>query len=821
MTATKQKYLIVGGVAGGATAAARMRRLSEDAEIILFEKGKYISYANCGLPYYIGGVIEERERLFVQTPEAFGKRFNIDVRTESEVIAIDVVAKRVAVRTADGEEYEESFDKLLLSPGASPVVPPLAGIQSEGIFTLRNVSDTDRIKQYITERRVRRAVIVGGGFIGLEMAENLKHAGAEVAVVEMAPQVMGPIDYSMAALVHEHLEQQGVKLYLEQAVESFSRDNEELTVHFKSGINLHADMVLLSIGVRAETRLAESAGLRIGEMRGIWVDEYLQTSVADIYAVGDAIEYPHPITGKPWLNFLAGPANRQARIVADNMVLGNHVKYEGAIGTAIAKVFDLTVASTGLPAKRLKQMQIPYLSATIHNGAHAGYYPGSLQMDIKITFSPADGRLYGAQIVGYDGVDTRINQYALAIKNGATVEDLTRLEHAYAPPFSSAKDPVAISGYVAGNILSGKMQPLYWRELQQAETDNVTLIDVRTPDEYALGTIPGAINIPLDDMRERMSEIPADRPVWLFCGVGLRGYLASNILKANGYKDVRNLIGGLKTYKAATAKLPIPEGFDIKENTNKTTNTTDDSNMKVIKVDACGIQCPGPILKMKQAMDELSAGEHLEIRATDAGFLRDAEAWCRSTGNRFVGKRSEGGIHVVEVEKATAPASETAVLHTGAQNKTFILFSDDLDKTLATFVLANGAAATGKKVSIFFTFWGLNAIKKVHKPKVEKDIFGRMFGWMLPSDSTKLALSKMNMMGIGAKMMRHLMKKKGVDSLESLRQQAIDNGVEFIACQMSMDVMGVKREELLDNVTIGGVASYMERAEQANVNLFI
>ena len=821
MTATKQKYLIVGGVAGGATAAARIRRLSEDAEIILFEKGKYISYANCGLPYYIGGVIEERERLFVQTPEAFGKRFNIDVRTESEVIAIDVVAKRVAVRTADGEEYEESFDKLLLSPGASPVVPPLAGIQSEGIFTLRNVSDTDRIKQYITERGVRRAVIVGGGFIGLEMAENLKHAGAEVAVVEMAPQVMGPIDYSMAALVHEHLEQQGVKLYLEQAVESFSRDNEELTVHFKSGINLHADMVLLSIGVRAETRLAESAGLRIGEMRGIWVDEYLQTSVADIYAVGDAIEYPHPITGKPWLNFLAGPANRQARIVADNMVLGNHVKYEGAIGTAIAKVFDLTVASTGLPAKRLKQMQIPYLSATIHNGAHAGYYPGSLQMDIKITFSPADGRLYGAQIVGYDGVDTRINQYALAIKNGATVEDLTRLEHAYAPPFSSAKDPVAISGYVAGNILSGKMQPLYWRELQQAETDNVTLIDVRTPDEYALGTIPGAINIPLDDMRERMSEIPADRPVWLFCGVGLRGYLASNILKANGYKDVRNLIGGLKTYKAATAKLPIPEGFDIKENTNKTTNTTDDSNMKVIKVDACGIQCPGPILKMKQAMDELSAGEHLEIRATDAGFLRDAEAWCRSTGNRFVGKRSEGGIHVVEVEKATAPASETAVLHTGAQNKTFILFSDDLDKTLATFVLANGAAATGKKVSIFFTFWGLNAIKKVHKPKVEKDIFGRMFGWMLPSDSTKLALSKMNMMGIGAKMMRHLMKKKGVDSLESLRQQAIDNGVEFIACQMSMDVMGVKREELLDNVTIGGVASYMERAEQANVNLFI
>ena len=821
MTATPKKYLIVGGVAGGATAAARMRRLSENIEIVLFEKGKYISYANCGLPYYIGGVIEERDRLFVQTPEAFSQRFNIDVRIESEVTAIDTVAKQVIVRTSKGKEYTESFDKLLLSPGASPVVPPLPGIQSEGIFTLRNVSDTDRIKQYMTEHKVHRAVIVGGGFIGLEMAENLKHTGAEVAVVEMAPQVMGTIDYSMAAHVHEHLEQQGVKLYLEQAVDSFSREGEELTVHFKSGISLQADMVLLSIGVRAETRLAESAGLKIGEMRGIWVDEYLQTSVADIYAVGDAIEYTHPITGKSWLNFLAGPANRQARIVADNMVLGNQVKYEGSIGTSIAKVFNLTVASTGLPAKRLTQMQIPYLSATIHNGSHAGYYPDSKQMDIKITFSPTDGRLYGAQIVGYDGVDKRIDQYALAIKNGATVEDLTRLEHAYAPPFSSAKDPVAISGYVASNILSGKMQPLYWRKLQQAETDKLTLIDVRTPDEYALGTIPGAINIPLDDMRHRMSEIPTDKPVWLFCGVGLRGYLASNILKANGYQEVCNLIGGLKTYNSATAKIQTPEGFRIKENNTSTTNLADSNHMKVIKVDACGIQCPGPILKLKLKMDELSVGEHVEIRSTDAGFPRDAEAWCHSTGNRFISKRSEEGIHIVEIEKITACSVEAAMPKTGTQNKTLILFSDDLDKTLATFVLANGAAATGKKVSIFFTFWGLNAIKKVHKPKVEKDIFGRMFGWMLPSDSNRLALSKMNMMGMGAKMMRYLMKKKGVDSLESLRQQAINNGVEFIACQMSMDVMGVKREELLDNVTIGGVASYMERAEQANVNLFI
>ena len=814
------KYLIVGGVAGGATAAARIRRNTEQAEIILFEKGQYISYANCGLPYYIGGVIEERDRLFVQTPEAFGKRFNIDVRVNSEVTRIEADKKLVHVRTSDGREYTESYDKLLLSPGASPVRPPLPGIDSEGIFTLRTVADTDRIKNYMQAHTVKRAVIVGGGFIGLEMAENLHHAGAQVAVVEMANQVMGPIDFSMASHVHQHLQEKGVQLYLEQAVESFTRENDRLKVHFKSGIQLEADLVLLSIGVRAQTSLAQEAGLKLGEMRGIYVNEYLQTSDEAIYAVGDAIEFPHPITGKPWLNFLAGPANRQARIVADNMVFGNIEVYEGSIGTSIAKVFDLTVASTGLPAKRLKQMEIPYLSATIHSGSHAGYYPGALQMDIKITFSPTDGRLYGAQIVGYDGVDKRIDQYALAIKNGATVEQLTRLEHAYAPPFSSAKDPVAVSGYVAGNILSGKMTPLYWRELKQADLSKVTLVDVRTTDEASLGSIPGAVNIPLDDLRERMNEIPKDRPAYLFCGVGLRGYLASNILKGHGYKDVRNLIGGLKTYEAATKPVLLP----IEEN-NETDACTCPaptlSTTEIIRVDACGIQCPGPILKLKKSMESLQPGQRLEVSSTDAGFPRDAEAWCHTTGNQFVEKRSEGGKYVVLIEKGTPCSIEASKATFEEKGKTFILFSDDLDKTLATFVLANGAAATGKKVSIFFTFWGLNAIKKVNKPKVKKDIWGKMFGWMLPSDSTKLALSQMNMMGIGAKMMRFLMQKKGVDSLESLRQQVIDNGVEFIACQMSMDVMGVKREELLDEVTVGGVATYMDRAEQANVNLFI
>lgn len=816
------KHVIVGGVAGGATAAARIRRNTEKDQIILLEKGDYISYANCGLPYYIGGVIEDRNRLFVQTPKAFGRRFNIDVRVRSEVTAVNPEEKTVTVRNADGSTYTESYNRLLLSPGASPVVPPLSGIDSEGIFTLRNVADTDRIKNYMQSHAIKRAVIVGGGFIGLEMAENLHHAGAEVSVVEMADQVMAPIDYSMAAIVHEHLQEKGVKLYLGQAVSGFEKKGDSLTVNFKSGISVEADLVLLSIGVRAETRLASEAGLELGEMRGIKVNEFLQTSNSDIYAVGDAIEYPHPLTGKPWPNFLAGPANRQARIVADNMVFGNSVRYEGSIGTSIAKVFDLTVAATGLPAKRLKQFGMPYLSATIHPGSHAGYYPGSLPLDIKITFSPADGRLYGAQIVGYEGVDKRIDEYALVIKHKGTVYDLMALEHAYAPPFSSAKDPVAVSGYVAGNILSGKMKPLYWRELKQTDPDSIFLIDVRTADEFALGSIKGAVNIPLDDLRSRLGEIPHNKPICLFCGVGLRGYLASNILRENGFTDVRNLIGGLRTYKVAVKPVETPTSDSPSANRQpqaslpaKTASAT-----KTLKVDACGIQCPGPIMKLRKSMEQLADGEQLEITATDKAFPRDAEAWCRTTGNRFIGTGSKKGVYKVIVEKSS-PAPQAAASVPAEQGKTFIVFSDDLDKVLATFVLANGAAATGQKVTMFFTFWGLNAIKKERKPKVEKDIFGRMFGMMLPSSSRKLKLSKMHMAGIGSRMMRHIMRKKGIDSLETLRQQAIDNGVEFIACQMSMDVMGVSKEELLDNVTIGGVATYMERAVKADVNLFI
>ena len=817
------KYIIVGGVAGGATAAARIRRNTEEAEIILIEKGAYISYANCGLPYYIGGVIAEREKLFVQTSEVFGRRFNMDVRVNSEVIAIHPDKQEVEVRCADGRTYTESYDKLLLSPGASPVRPPFPGIDLPGIFTLRNVNDTDAIKSYVDHNDVRRAVIIGGGFIGLEMAENLHHRGAEVAVVEMANQVMAPIDFSMASLVHQHLLDNGVRLYLEQAVDSFEQTTGGINVVFKSGQKVEADLVLLSIGVRPNTQLAQEAGLTIGKARGLYVNEYLQTSDEHIYAVGDVIEYPHPITGEPWLNYLAGPANRQARIVADNMVFGNTETYEGAIGTAIAKVFDQTVATTGLPAKRLKQLGIDYLTATVHMASHAGYYPDAYQMSIKITFSPADGRLYGAQIVGLDGVDKRIDEFAMAIKNQKTVYDLTRLEHAYAPPFASAKDPVAVSGYVAGNILQGKMNPLYWRELRDADLSKVTLVDVRTADEFSLGSMKGSINIPLDDIRDRLYEIPRNKPVYLYCGIGLRGYLASNILIGQGYTGVYNLIGGGKTYQAAVKPLPKPAPFTEKAASKAKVETKTEpvaTPYNTVRLDACGISCPGPIMKLKKGIESIADGERLEVVATDPGFVRDAQSWCNSTGHRYVSQQSASGKYSVVIEKASARPAAT-VITADNKGKTLIMFSDDLDKVLATFVLANGAAATGQKVTIFFTFWGLNALKKIHKPKVKKDIFGRMFGMMLPAHSGKLGLSKMNMFGMGARMMRYIMNRKKIESLETLREQALANGVEFIACQMSMDVMGIAKEELLDEVTVGGVATYMDRAEQANVNLFI
>lgn len=822
------KIVIIGGVAGGATSAARLRRLDEKSEILILERGEYISYANCGLPYYIGGEIKEREKLFVQTPESFGKRFGLEVRVLSEAIGIDAAGKKVTIKNLrTGEVYEERYDKLVLSPGAEPVKPPLPGIQQEGIFTLRNVPDTDRIKKYISDKAPRHAVVVGAGFIGLEMAENLHNLGLKVTIVEMAEQVMTPLDYSMAALVHQHLKTKNVELLLNTAVASFSNRNNRLLITLNTTRAIETDLVVLSIGVRPDSRLAREAGLEIGSTQGIVVNEYLQTSNPDIYAVGDVIEFPNPIIGKRMITYLAGPANKQGRIAADNIVRGNLKKYKGSINTAIAKVFDVTVASTGLSGKALDQHQVAHVDSITHGSSHAGYYPGAQPMSIKISFAPTDGRLLGAQVVGYAGVDKRIDLFAEAIRTGSTVHDLAEIEHAYAPPFASAKDPVNIAGMVAENILDGTIRNIWWREIVEAAADELFLLDIRTPDEFSMGTIEGAVNIPLDQLRDHLAELPVHKKIVVFCGIGLRGHVACRILMQHGFSEVFNLAGGLKTYETANQKQSNEDVFanDYIGLDDNIYQGSDKSIPKVqiaavVQVDACGLQCPGPILKLKKEVDKLAEGEQLTITASDPGFRKDVQSWAKMTGNSLLDLQQQGAQITATIQKALSNSAPSGV-QAGGNGTTLICFSDDLDKALATFVIANGAAASGKKVSIFFTFWGLNVIKRVQKPEVRKDFFGKMFGWMLPSSSLNLGLSKMNYLGKGGWMMRMIMRKRGVDSLEGMIVSAQEAGVEFIACQMSMDVMGIQPQELIEGVQIGGVANYLEKTESSGLNLFV
>jgi NADPH-dependent 2,4-dienoyl-CoA reductase/sulfur reductase-like enzyme/rhodanese-related sulfurtransferase len=554
------KYIIVGAVAGGASTAARLRRMDEHAEIIVFEKGEYISYANCGLPYYIGDVIKDRNKLFVQTASAFNKRFNIDVRVMTEVIAINPDKKTITAKNrTTGDVYEESYDKLALSPGAEPIRPPLPGIANEGIFTLRNVNDTDFIKAYVQQKTIKKAVVIGGGFIGLEMAENFHGLGLHVTIIEMGNQILGPVDFPIAAIVQQHIRSKGVELRLNSAVTSFSKEDGQLRVRLKSGDTLDADIVILSIGVRPDTRLASAAGLKLGAAKGIWVNEYLQTSDPDIYAVGDAIEFENPITHQSMITYLAGPANKQGRICADNIVLGNVRKYHGAINTAIVKVFDMTVATAGTASKRLTAANIKHIVSTTHYGSHAGYYPGAQQMSIQIAFSPDNGRLLSAQIAGFDGVDKRIDVLSFIIKRKSNINEMAEFEHAYAPPYSSAKDPINMAGFVAENILLERLQVFYWNEMDKIKEDDL-LIDVRREDEYEAGKINKAINIPVDEIRNRLIEIPKDKHIYIYCEAGLRGYLAQRILKQNGYNNVSNLSGGYYLWKPCVAESGLATG---------------------------------------------------------------------------------------------------------------------------------------------------------------------------------------------------------------------------------------------------------------------
>lgn len=543
-----KKVLIVGGVAGGATAAARLRRLDEHAKIILFERGDHISFANCGLPYYIGNVIEDREELFLQTPESFRTRYNVDVRTGSEVIRIDRESKTVFVRDKTENIYRESYDYLILSPGAEPVIPPVEGVKAEAVFTLRNIEDTFRIKDYINSRKPGSAVVAGAGYIGLEMAENLHALGLKVSVIELSDHVIQPLDPDMAAEVHRHMTRKGVNLFLSRAVTAIRFDGGSYDVLMDNGKSLKTDMVILAVGVRPESSLARDAGLELGIRGCIVTDNRMRTSDPFIYAVGDAVETADIVSGKKVYVPLASPANRQARIAADN-IAGIASTYDGTLGTSILKVFDMTVAMTGNNERVLKQSGVEYEKSFTYSASNAGYYPGAAFMTIKLLFRKNNGKILGAQITGSKGVDKRIDVLATAIKAGMTVHDLARLELSYAPPYGSAKDPVNTAGYVASNILDGIVKVFHWHDIDFLDPDKVTILDVRTQEEYRRGTLKGAVNIPLDDLRNRLSELDKSKPVYVFCQVGFRGYVAARILSQNGFRDVYNLSGGYRLFR--------------------------------------------------------------------------------------------------------------------------------------------------------------------------------------------------------------------------------------------------------------------------------
>ncbi len=825
-----KKVLIVGGVAGGASTAARLRRLDENVEIILFERSPYISFANCGLPYYIGGTIKERESLLVQTPEAMKARFNIDIRVENEVIDINPTQKTVTVLDIKtSTKYEESYDELVLSPGSTPIKPPIPGIESSNIFSLWNIPDTDRIKHFVTEHNVKTATVVGGGFIGIEMVENLHELGIEVNLVEMLDQVMAPLDYEMAQIVHSHLSTQGVHLYLKNGVKEFKYEQGVTHVKLQDETSLASDMVILSIGISPNGELAKSAGLTTNARGGIVVDEYLRTSDPNIYALGDVIEVVDYMTKDKTMVPLAGPANKQGRIVANN-ICKRQSTYEGSQGTSVAKIFDLTVANTGLNEKALNKMGKvygkDYFVTIIQPKSHAGYYPGAFPMTLKVIFDTS-GKVLGAQNIGVEGIEKRIDVIATSLRFDGTIYDLQRLELAYAPPYSSAKDPVNMAGFAAENILKKDQEVVLWRDIDTFDKETTLIVDVREDIEVELGKIDGAVHIPVNDLRDRIDELPKDKTIVIYCAVGIRGYIATRILKQHGL-DAKNLIGGYNLYKYFQKDYTHPNCIieDKKhvlseDGTPETAiNFVPSSNLaSAIVLDACGLQCPGPIMKVNQKVKEVNDGDIIKVSATDSGFPVDAQAWCKKTGNSFIKTVKEDKAYVVYIQKGSSQiqAKETKALNAS----TMVVFSGDLDKAIASMIIANGAAAMGKDVTLFFTFWGLNILRKPEKQKVSKGLIEKMFGMMMPRGVHKLKLSKMNMGGLGTKMMHGVMKAKNVNTVEDLIQSAMDAGVKFVACTMSMDIMGITKEELLDGVEYGGVAAYLGAAEDSNHNLFI
>ena len=809
-----KKVLIVGGVAGGASTATRLRRLDENLEIVIFEKGEYVSFANCGLPYYIGDIIQNRESLLVQTPESLKARFNLDVRVNSEVVGVNGKDKKVKVKTKNGEEYEEIFDFLVLAPGVKPIFPAIKGIENKKIFTLRNINDMDKIKAEIKNYNVKKATVIGGGYVGIETAENLKHLGIDTTLIEAAPHILAPFDSEISNILEYELINNGINLLTSEKVIEFQEDKDEVIIKLESGKSVAADMVILSIGVNPDTKFLQNSGINLGERGHILVNEKLETNIDGIYALGDSIIVKNYITNQDVAIPLAGPANRQGRIVAGNIV-GRNEKYKGSLGTAIIKIFELTGASTGLNERSLKQLNIPYEKVYLHPNNHATYYPGATAISIKALYNKENRQILGAQAVGISGVDKFIDVIAISIKFKATIDDLTELELAYAPPFLSAKSPANMLGFIGQNIEDNLLEQVFMKDLENYNEKETIILDVREKLELISGKLNASINIPLSELRKRYTELPKDKEIWTYCAVGLRGYIASRFLTQKGYK-VKNLAGGIKIEEKELIKTQ-EETFSNKENSDYNVDKEDEY------LDLSGLSCPGPLVKIKEKIDKLQGSEKLKLKVSDPGFYNDIQAWSKVTKNSLLSLDKKDGLTYATLQKGQASKvvvkEQENVIIEDNSNMTMVVFSGDLDKAIAAFIIANGALTMGKKVTLFFTFWGLSILKK--KNLAKKSFIEKMFAMMLPKNSQDLPVSKMNFFGIGAKMIRSVMKKKNIMSLEELMKKAKDLGVNITACTMSMDVMGISKEELIDGINYGGVGQYLGEAEKSNNNLFI
>jgi NADPH-dependent 2,4-dienoyl-CoA reductase/sulfur reductase-like enzyme/peroxiredoxin family protein/rhodanese-related sulfurtransferase/TusA-related sulfurtransferase len=811
------KIIIVGGVAGGASAAARARRLDEHADIVLLERGEYISFANCGLPYHVGKVIPEREQLLVMTPEKFRARTAIDARVRHEATAIDRQGKTVSVKDLrTGEEKQESYDKLILATGSRPIQPRLPGSDDPDVLPLWTIPDMDRITAKI-DAGAKRALVIGGGFIGLEVAENLVERGLHVTLVEKLPQVLPSLDDEMARPLAQELCARGVTLRLGTGVQAIQRGTDGLKVQLDDGETVAVDFAVMSIGVRPNSELAAACGLALTERQGIVVDTHLRTSDPDIYAVGDVIAVNDLAMGGQAMIPLAGPANRQGRIAAEN-ALGGNKEYAGSLGTSVLKLFSLTAAGTGTTERRLKAAGLAYRKVYLHPQSHAAYYPGGATLNLKLLFAE-DGRILGAQCIGTKGVEKRIDVIATAMKAGMSVRELAELELSYAPPYGSAKDPVNYAGMIATNILEGLTDYV----TPDAIPDGALLLDVREPAEIELYPMSGTTQIPLGSLRQRLHELPKDRLIVCFCKLGLRGWIAERILKENGFKAA-NLGGGTLTYAlfhpGTQHSMPIPPAAMLPATPTVPVNLGE----ATATIDVRGMQCPGPIVKIRQAIAGLCCGRLLRIKAAPS-FMADFRPWCAASGHAIVAETVANDTLDMMLRiggETQASVGSGCGTSRKADTAAIIVFSNDLDKVMAAFIIATGLATLGTSVTLFFTFWGLNVLRKEIAPSTNKDVLSRMFGWMMPRGARKLALSKMHMLGMGTAMMKHVMANKSAPNLPDLIVQARQLGVKFAVCEMAMNVMGLAREELLDSVDeVVGVAAFAALAKDSNTTLFI